>query len=217
MYPAGTHLVPGGQPAVEVGRGAVAATGDVIDAMPPDCTRASSWALSCAAVSAPLAGAAITATTIAIRNTCFIASTLTSSHDRRPRSPEAGYFLARISQTEGLSRDWGCDGGRVFPRSFSDRGWMRGLGFEAGGNRGRRRGAVRGRRGGRLTPNFATVPSCPVLHPPRERGGGEPRRLPCGRVVWGPRRDRSSPQACNRAGRAVPMPALSSCDPAAAA
>ena len=33
----------------------------------------------------------------------------------------------------------------------------------------------------------------------------------------GPRRDRSSLPACNRAGRAVPMPALSSCDPAAAA
>jgi uncharacterized protein (TIGR02271 family) len=58
----------------------------------------------------------------------------------------------------GPSRDWGCDGGRVFPRSFSDRGWMRGLDFEAGGNRGRRRGAVRRRRGGPLTPNFATVP-----------------------------------------------------------
>src|SRR4051812_38221312 len=40
----------------------------------------------------------------------------------------------------GPSRDWGCDGGRVFPRSFSDRGWIRGLGFEAGGNRGGRRG-----------------------------------------------------------------------------
>src|SRR3954464_10568025 len=24
----------------------------------------------------------------------------------------------------GPSRDWGCDGGRVFPRSFSDRGWI---------------------------------------------------------------------------------------------
>src|SRR6478736_6769530 len=59
----------------------------------------------------------------------------------------------------GPSRDWGCDGGRVFPRSFSDRGWVRGLGFEAGGNWGGRRGAMRGRRGGRLTPNFATVPA----------------------------------------------------------
>ena len=78
---------------MEAERGAVAATGGgAIGAMPPDCTRASSWALSCAAVSAPLAGVAITATTIAIRNTCFIASTLTSPHDRRPRSPEAGYF-----------------------------------------------------------------------------------------------------------------------------
>ena len=48
---------------------------------------------------------------------------------------------------EGPSRDWGCDGGRVFPRSFSDRGWIRGLGFEAGRNRGGRRGVVR-RRGG---------------------------------------------------------------------
>ena len=47
----------------------------------------------------------------------------------------------------GPSRDWGCDGGRVFPRSFSDRGWIRGLGFEAGRNRGGRRGVVR-RRGG---------------------------------------------------------------------
>jgi len=47
----------------------------------------------------------------------------------------------------GPSRDWGCDGGRVFLRSFSDRGWIRGLGFEAGGNRGGRRGVVRGRRG----------------------------------------------------------------------
>src|SRR4051812_44318481 len=47
----------------------------------------------------------------------------------------------------GPSRDWGCDGGRVFPRSFSDRGWMRGLGFEAGGNRSGRRGVVRRRRG----------------------------------------------------------------------
>jgi putative transposase len=46
----------------------------------------------------------------------------------------------------GPSRDWGCDGGRVFPRSFSDRGWIRGLGFEAGRNRGGRRGVVR-RRG----------------------------------------------------------------------
>src|SRR3954451_6155954 len=33
------------------------------------------------------------------------------------------------------------------PRSFSDRGWIRGLGFEAGGNRGGRRGVVRRRRG----------------------------------------------------------------------
>src|SRR3954465_8325510 len=49
--------------------------------------------------------------------------------------------------TMGPSRDWGCDGGRVFPRSFSDRGWIRGLGFEAGGNRGGRRGVVRRRRG----------------------------------------------------------------------
>src|SRR3954469_24274567 len=58
----------------------------------------------------------------------------------------------------GPSPDWGGDGGGVFSRSFSDRGWMRGLGFEAGGNRGGRRGVVRGRGGGRLTPNFATVP-----------------------------------------------------------
>src|SRR4051795_4347472 len=47
----------------------------------------------------------------------------------------------------GPSRDWGCDGGRVFPRSFSDRGWMCGLGFEAGGNRGGRRGGGGGRGG----------------------------------------------------------------------
>ncbi len=61
---------------MEAERGAVAATGGgAIGAMPLDCTRASSWVLSCAAVSAPLAGAAITATTIAIKNTCFIAST----------------------------------------------------------------------------------------------------------------------------------------------
>src|SRR3954454_21274280 len=40
--------------------------------------------------------------------------------------------------TEGPSRDWGCAGGRVCPRPFSDRGWMRGLGFEAGGHQRRR-------------------------------------------------------------------------------
>src|SRR4051794_34373373 len=60
------------------------------------------------------------------------------------------FFRRLISGCEpswGPSRDWGCDGGRVFPRSFSDRGWIRGLGFEAGGNRGGRRGVVRGRRG----------------------------------------------------------------------
>ena len=67
---------------MEAERGAVAATGGgVIGAMPPDCTRASSWALSCAAVSAPLAGAAITATTIAIRNTCFITRAVTDQVD----------------------------------------------------------------------------------------------------------------------------------------
>jgi hypothetical protein len=54
---------------------------------------------------------------------------------------------ALTAAAKGPSRDWGCDGGRVFPRSFSDRGWIRGLGFEAGGNRGGRRGVVRGRRG----------------------------------------------------------------------
>jgi len=93
MYPAGTHLVPGGQPAAEAGRGAVAATGGgVIGSMPPDCIRANSWALSCAALSAPLAGAAITATTIAIRNTCLITSTLASLRDQRLRSPGVGCF-----------------------------------------------------------------------------------------------------------------------------
>jgi len=40
------------------------------------------------------------------------------------------------ASVKGPSQDWGCDGGRVFSRPFSDRGWMRGLGFEAGGNRG---------------------------------------------------------------------------------
>src|SRR3954463_613650 len=61
---------------------------------------------------------------------------------------------AQRHETKGPSRDWGCDGGRVFPRSFSDRGWIRGLGFEAGGNRGGRRGVVRGRRGDGLVANF---------------------------------------------------------------
>src|SRR4051794_39233009 len=65
-------------------------------------------------------------------------------------SPNVAHGMSQLvaeSPLRGPSRDWGCDGGRVFPHSFSDRGWIRGLGFEAGGNRGGRRGVVRGRRG----------------------------------------------------------------------
>jgi len=63
---------------------------------------------------------------------------------REPASGES-FKLARairqassslVREARGPSQDWGCDGGRVFSRPFSNRGWMRGLGFEVGGNRG---------------------------------------------------------------------------------
>src|SRR3954466_11184190 len=60
------------------------------------------------------------------------------------------------------------------------------------------------------------LPSCPASQLPRGHGHTVPPLPPSGRAERGPPRDRSSPPACNRAGKAAPMPAPSSCDPAAA-
>src|SRR4051812_39087365 len=83
------------------------------------------------------------------RHLHFTLQNLVAFADRTGRCfPSVRTLAAATGQPRrGPSRDWGCDGGRVFPHSFSDRGWIRGLGFEAGGNRGGRRGIVRGRGG----------------------------------------------------------------------
>jgi hypothetical protein len=68
----------------------------------------------------------------------------------------------------------------------------------------------RARRSGPLA---RPLPSCPALHPPRERGRREPRRLPSGRAEQGPRRvvhhcqhviERGEPSRCQRCHHAIP-------------
>src|SRR4051812_39078556 len=59
----------------------------------------------------------------------------------------AGYRCSLLADVRGTVARLGVRRRSGIPHSFSDRGWIRGLGFEAGGNRGGRRGVVRGRDG----------------------------------------------------------------------